>query len=133
MDFPEEVLVLDLEGEDNLDERWFYLILLVPGLYALLHFYLFVLTLRTLPAPPLRDVRRQANETLDGLDLSREDKFDVKSELEKLTRELNQAKPDPSRVLRYYRRVHEVAPAVAEVIKSSEVFGQSQKTAGQPG
>jgi hypothetical protein len=99
---------------------WLFWLLTIPALLALFNVCRLIWTWRNLPTPPLRDALSQADEVLDGLALTREDKADVADELDKLAAELGRADPDPCRVRRYYRRVQEVAPPVAEAVASSE-------------
>jgi hypothetical protein len=58
----------------------------------------------------------QARQTLEALHLTETDKADVSSDLDKVTQELQQAKPDEGRLRRLLRNVQEIAPPVSSAL-----------------
>jgi hypothetical protein len=62
---------------------------------------------------------QEAREAVENAELSDADKADVIDDLNKLTAELDKPEQDDGRVQRYWNRIKEVAPTVAQILASA--------------
>ena len=63
---------------------------------------------------------QEARSKLEQLELSENDKDDATDDLQKLTSELENKQPNPSRVSRLFRSINDIAPEIANIIKLAD-------------
>lgn len=69
--------------------------------------------------PQVKEVLLSATNEVDKLPLSEADKEDVAENLKKCASELDKPAPEASRVVRFVRRIEELAPSIALILKSA--------------
>ncbi len=68
--------------------------------------------------PPLKDTLIRAREVVEKQNLSPPDKRDLLDELQKLVDALREAEPEATRLRRYWGRIKDIAPPVAQVLSA---------------
>lgn len=73
----------------------------------------------TIPEDDIKEKLKEARQAIEALGISDDDKEDLVEQLTKLTAALEETERDPSRVKRFWDRIQDVAPTVANILSSA--------------
>ena len=73
----------------------------------------------TIPEEDIKEKLKEARKAIGTLAVAEADKADLVEQLTKLTAELEASERDPARVKRFWARIQDAAPTVANILSSA--------------